>query len=105
MKYGVIMMPRAENDLTGIFRYIHDRTPRAADEWLKRAMKSMETLAHHPERCPLAPESAAFEGPVRQLFLRRGQSRDLSFSLVVLDDSVYVLHVRHGSMLPLIPDE
>jgi hypothetical protein len=68
-------------------------------------MKSMGTLAHQPDRCPLAPESAGFEGPIRQLFFGAGNRGTYRFLFVILGNSVYVLHVRHGSMLPLNPEE
>ena len=105
MTYRVVMMPRAENDLGRIFEYMRARAPRAAEEWLNRAMRSIESLAHHPGRCPLAPESASFDEPIRELFFGAGNRGTYRFLFAVVNETVYVLHVRHGSMLPLTPDE
>ena len=64
-----------------------------------------EEYARHPERCSLAPESTSFDEPVRELFFGAGNRGTYRFLFVVLDQSVYLLHVRHGSMLPLSTPE
>jgi plasmid stabilization system protein ParE len=105
MTYHVIVTPEAEADLRMAYRYIRSRAPRAARDWIRRARQSAKTLARHPERCPLAPESASFHEPIRELFFGSGNRGTHRFLFVVLGESVYILHVRHGSMLPLSPDE
>jgi len=105
MTYRVIIMPRAESDLRTTYRNIRDQAPRAASNWLKRARKAAKSLARYPERCPLAPESASFDEPIRQLLFGSGSRGTYRFLFTVLEDTVYVLHVRHGSMLLLSPDE
>src|SRR2546426_8628381 len=74
---------------------------RAARDWIRRARQSARSLARSPERCPLAPESASFDEPIRELFFSSGNRGTYRFLFVVLDKSVYILHVRHGSRLPL----
>jgi len=96
MTYRVIIMPRAESDLRTIYQYIHGRAPRAAGDWLKRARRSAKSLARHPARCPLAPESASFDEPIRELFFGSGNRGTYRMLFTVGEDSVYVLHVRHG---------
>lgn len=107
MTYRVIIAPAAETDLQTAYRYIRNRAPRAAREWIRRARQTAKTLAHHPERCPMAPESASFDQPIRELFFGSGNRGTYRFLFVVFDEekSVYILHVRHGAMLPLNPDE
>ena len=105
MTYRVIIMPRAESDLRTIYGYIRDQAPRAASNWLKRARQAAKSLARYPERCPFAPESASFDEPIRQLLFGSGSRGTYRFLFTVLEDTVYVLHVRHGSMLLLSPDE
>lgn len=104
MTYHVIITPEAETDLRKAYRYIRNQAPRAARDWIRSARRSAKTLARHPERCPLAPESASFEELIRELFFGSGNRGTYRFLFVVFDRSVYVLHVRHGSMLPLSPD-
>jgi plasmid stabilization system protein ParE len=101
MTYRVIFTPEAETDLRTAYRYIYSHAPRAARDWVRRARKSAKSLAHRPKRCPLAPESASFDQPIRELFFGMGNRGTYRFLFAVLDQSVYILHVRHGSMLPL----
>src|ERR1700674_5094573 len=101
MTYRVIITPEAETDLRTVYRYIRRHAPHAAREWIRRARQSAKTLARHPGRCPLAPEAASFDEPIRELFFGSGNRGTYRFLFVVLDKSVYILHVRHGSMLPL----
>jgi plasmid stabilization system protein ParE len=107
MTYRVIVTPAAESDLRTAYRYIRSQAPRAAREWIRRARQAAKSLARHPERCPLAPESASFHQPIRELFFGSGNRGTYRFLYVVFEEekSVYILHVRHGSMLPLSPGE
>src|ERR1700685_516902 len=105
MTYHVIVTPEAETDLRTAYRYIRTYAPSAARDWLRRARQSAKSLARPPERCPMAPESASFDEPIRELFFGSGNRGTYRFLFAVLDRSVYILHVRHGSMLPLSPDE
>jgi plasmid stabilization system protein ParE len=105
MPYRVILTPEAEADLRKAYLYIRKHAPRAARDWIRRARQSVKTLAHHPERCPLAPESASFDEPIRELLFGSGNRGTYRFLFAVIDKSVYVLHIRHGSMLPLEPDQ
>jgi plasmid stabilization system protein ParE len=103
MTYRVIVTPAAESDLRTAYRYIRSQAPRAAREWIRRARQSTKSLARYPERCPLAPESASFDQPIRELLFGSGNRGTYRFLYVVFEEekSVYILHVRHGSMLPL----
>jgi len=103
MSYRVILTPRAKHNLRAIHAYIFEQAPRAADDWLDRAERAVNSLAHHPERCPLAPESRSFGKPIRQLLFGVGNRGTYRLLFVVADQLVYVLHVRHGAMLPLEP--
>jgi plasmid stabilization system protein ParE len=103
MIYRVVITPEAEADLRTAYRYIRSYAPDAARDWIKRARQSARTLAHRPERCPLSPESASLDEPIRELLFGTGNRGTYRFLFVVFDRSVYVVHVRHGSMLPLSP--
>jgi plasmid stabilization system protein ParE len=104
MSYFVVLTPRAKHNLRTIHQYIYKHAPHAADDWLDRAERAVNSLDHHPERCPLAPESLSFGKPIRQLLFGSGNRGTYRFLFVVLGESVYVLHVRHGSRLPLSPE-
>ena len=106
MAYRVVVTPAAEDDLRRAYRYIRSDSPRSAREWIRRARLSARSLAHHPDRCPMAPESASFAQPIRELLFGSGNRGIYRFLFAVFEKekSVYVLHVRHGSMLPLDPE-
>ena len=105
MRYLVIVTPEAETDLRNAASYIRRDNPRAARSWLKGARQRIKALGQYPERCPLAPESASFSEPIRELFYGHGNRGTYRILFVVLDKAVFVLHIRHGAMLPLKPDD
>jgi len=106
MTYRVIITREAETDLRTSYRYILSQAPRAARDWIRRVRQCAKSLARRPERCPLAPESASFSQPIRELFFGTGNRGIYRFLFVVLGQSVYILHARDGSMLPLsLPDD
>ena len=105
MRYRVIVTPEAETDLRNAASYIRRDNPRAARSWLKGARQRIKTLGQYPERCPLAPESTSFSEPIRELFYGHGNRGTYRILFVVLDKAVFVLHIRHGAMLPLNPDD
>jgi plasmid stabilization system protein ParE len=100
-----MVTPEARADLRDIYRYIRDRAPRAATQWSAGARASIKTLSHLPERCPLAPESIHFDVPIRQMLLGTGNRGTYRVLFVIVDKTVRVIHVRHGSMLPISPEE
>lgn len=105
MSYRVLLTPRATHNLRTIHAYIFKQAPRAADDWLDRAERAVDSLDHHPERCPLAPERLSFGKPIRELLIGAGNRGTYRLLFVVADQWVYLLHVRHGSRLPLSPPE
>ncbi len=104
MSYRVIITPEAEDDLREAYRFIRSNSPRAAREWIRGARKKVKSLARHPERAPLAPESVSFHEPIRELFYGSGNRGTYRILFTVLDNAVFILHVRHGSMDMLEPD-
>jgi plasmid stabilization system protein ParE len=105
VRHRVIITPDAESDLRKAASYIRRDNPRAARAWLKDARQRIKTLAQYPERCPLAPESTSFSEPIRVLFYGRGNRGTYRILFVLLEPLVFVLHVRHGAMQPLNPDD
>ena len=101
MRYRVIITPEAETDLRTAANYIRRDTLRAARAWLKGARQRIKTLVQHPLRCALAPESASFVEPIRELFYGHGNRGTYRILFVVLDNTAFVLHIRHGAMQPL----
>jgi plasmid stabilization system protein ParE len=107
MRYRIIITPEAEADLRNAASYIRRDNPRAALAWLKGARQRMKSLAQYPERCALAPESTSFNfnEPIRELFYGHGNRGTYRILFVVLAGTVFVVHIRHGAMLPLKSDD
>jgi plasmid stabilization system protein ParE len=105
MRYRVVITPEAETDLRSAASYIRRDNPRAARAWLKGARQRIKSLAQFPGRCSLAPESASFVEPIRELFYGHGNGGTYRILFVVLNNTVFVLHIRHGAMQSLKPDE
>jgi plasmid stabilization system protein ParE len=105
MRFRVIVTPEAESDLRNASGYIRRDNSGAARAWLKAIRQKIKTLGRHPERCSLAPESASFGEPIRELFHGHGNRGTYRILFVVLEKTIFVLHIRHGSMPPLVPEE
>jgi plasmid stabilization system protein ParE len=105
MRCRVIISPEAEADLRKIGSYLRRDNPGLARAWLKGARQRIKTLAQHPERCPHAPETASFIEPIRELFYGHGNRGTYRTLFVARDNTVFVLHVRHGAMQPLKPND
>jgi len=57
-------------------------------------------LLNFRKRCPLAPEDALFPFEVRHL-LYATHPMFIGFFFTIEDDTVLVLHIRHGRRQPL----
>lgn len=104
MIYRVLVTPTAEADLKTAYRFIRKSAPEAARAWLQGARRAIRSLDKFPERGRLAPESALLHESVREMFYGRGNRGTYRILYVVMGQNVFVLHVRHGAMLPLKPE-
>jgi plasmid stabilization system protein ParE len=78
--------------------------PQAANAWIGGMRSVVKTLAQNPDRAHLAPEAASFNEPIRELLYGKGSRATYRILFAVRDNTVFVLHVRHRSMLPLEPE-
>ena len=104
-KYRIVITPEAEGDLRKIYRYIRARgAPRAALTWLAGARKKIKSLSLSPERGSLAFESGSLDEPIREV--RYGTSGRSNYRVlyVIIDRSVFVIHVRHAAQVPFEPE-
>jgi|SRR5690625_1213568 len=90
----VIITPNAADDLRASWNWLRDRNPRAAEEWLAGIRSKILTLGAMPEAHPIAPESQAFDLPIRRALY--GRTTRWRIYYAVIDEAVQVLHVRHG---------
>jgi plasmid stabilization system protein ParE len=102
VKYRVIIQPPAGADMDKAYLWIFEHAPESATKWFNGLEAAIQTLESFPQRCPLAEESQAFVLEIRQLIhgKRVGAYRIL---FTIVEDSVHVLHVRHGRRERLSP--
>ncbi len=100
----MLIMPTAEAELEAAYLWLLERNPDAAVNWYNGALEAFCTLKTFPERCPLAPESPAFDHEIRQLLYGRRQH---AFRILfdVAGETVRILHVRHGARERLQPGD
>jgi plasmid stabilization system protein ParE len=67
--------------------------------WFAALHDAIASLAELPRRCPLAPENDVFPFEVRQLLYGR-KPNVYRILFTIEDQTVYVLHIRHGRRQP-----
>jgi plasmid stabilization system protein ParE len=104
MTYKVIVTPEANQGLHDGYLFIRKDSLEAARRWAKGARRSIRALSRFPNRCSVAPESREFERPIRELFYGSGNRGTYRILFTIIDRTVFVLHVRHGSMQQLLTE-
>lgn len=90
----VIITPKAENDLTEAWIWLRKRNPVAANQWLEGIHDKILALGAMPEGHQV---SHNFQDP--EVHIRRalyGSKTRWRIYYAVIDETVQVLHVRHG---------
>jgi len=104
MTFHVIVTENAKANLRYYYQRAAENAPLTAGRWLNRFEDALKTLATHPERCSLAPESDAVDAEIRQLiFGKRASAYRALFAISA--DQVQVLHIRRAAMDVASPDE
>jgi plasmid stabilization system protein ParE len=104
MEYRFRFAPRALAEANEAHEWIAEQSPQRAAKWYQGLFQRIETLATHPERCPVAPEGRASGEQVRQLLYgRRGGAYRILF--VIRDDVIRIVAVRHGARQPLTAEQ
>lgn len=100
MKYGLVIELPARLDMEAIARWIARDSETEAQRWYRKVRKAVSSLQTLPHRAPLAPEAGNFQAEIRHLIFGRGRG---SYRIIftINGDTVHVLHIRHGSRLPL----
>ena len=101
---NVQISPQALADAEAAYLWIHERAPIAAARWYNRLMETIEQLADHPERWPLAPEADLLEIELRQRLVgkRSGVYRIL---FTIHKNTVQVHRIRHAAQQFLTLEE
>lgn len=101
MQYQVIITPSAKADIFETNAWFLENYPDLAEKWLWEISQAITSLSKLPERCPVSPESEAFDVIVRQLIYgKKPHIYRILFS--VQDDKVYILRVRSTKQRSLL---
>ncbi|MGH6905146.1 MAG: type II toxin-antitoxin system RelE/ParE family toxin [Geminicoccaceae bacterium] len=100
MTYRVIILPSAESGIAEAVSWIAEHSPVAAARWLEGIRRAIDALGEMPSRCPVARDGFGPDIVVRQLFYGRRRNR-YRILFTVQEDTVQILHVRHGARAPI----
>jgi plasmid stabilization system protein ParE len=98
VSYSLAIEEEAEQDIEAIVAWMAQYSPEKATLWGFEIQEAIESLQTFPFRCPLARESETFGAAIRHLLF--GKYRIL---FTVIDETVYVLRVRHSAQDVLRP--
>ncbi len=100
MAFLVETTPESELDAEAILEWLFSHAGDTGIRWFLALEDAIASLAIAPARCPLAPENADSPFEVRHLLY--GHPPHLYRILFTIEnDTVYVLHIRHGRRQPL----
>jgi len=104
MAHSVFITARALSEIDEALDWNAEKSESAALRWYERLIVAIQSMAHHPERCELAPEADWFGAEIRQLLYgkRRGIYRIL---FEIRGNKVMILRVRHSAQTLLEPGE
>lgn len=97
MTYRVKLTPRAQKDSEELYRWVTHRAPHRGALWYNRLIEAIESLADHPQRCPIAPEGQELHQEIRQLLYGK---RPYRIFFWIIGQEVHVLHIRRGARRP-----
>ncbi|HEY1068621.1 MAG TPA: type II toxin-antitoxin system RelE/ParE family toxin [Pirellulales bacterium] len=105
MVYRVVITQRAELDVEQALAWYREQgSPAVAARWFERWLTKVASLETHPERFPLAAESATLEIEVREALVgsRAGGYRIL---FRIVGQVVEILRLRHTARDVLTSEE
>jgi plasmid stabilization system protein ParE len=101
MTFRVETTATAEQDADAILEWLlFQHAGDTGKKWFEALQEAISSLAEFPARCPLAPEDAALPFEVRHLFYGHAP-HVYRILFTIQDETVYVLHVRHGRRRPM----
>ena len=106
MAYQVGLASSAKADTNQIYDWVIERAPLRGPAWFEELIDCLYSLEELPYRCPLAREAEIAKREIRCLLF--GKRRNIYRILYEIDEAcqtVWVLHIRHGALADLAPDE
>ena len=105
MKFRVVALRRADNDVRKIVRWIAARSPQGANSWLDAYDELLNELASEADRCAPAIENHEFELPIKQALFHTRQGGVYRAVFTIVGDEVRLLRIRGPGQPPLTNNE
>jgi len=104
--YQVALADAAKADAYRIYDWVVERAPLQGAQWFDELIVCLYSLEDLPYRCPLAREAEEAKREIRCLLFgkRRGTYRIL-YEVDERRRMVWILHIRHGALKDIGPDE
>jgi plasmid stabilization system protein ParE len=96
MTFRLVLTPEAKRNIDNLFGFIARDSPANARRFVSGLEKGLKALRTLPRRCPRAPEDGR-----RGLEMRHLIHGDYRIVFAIVDDTVFILQVRHGARLPM----
>ena len=94
MPFLVNLTDRAQRDLALLYEEINAGDSKTARKWYAGLQEEILCLEHHPNRCPLTPESRKFR---HLLYGNYPHVYRVIYRVLEKKQQVQVLHIRHGA--------
>jgi len=105
MKYKVIALRRADDDVRHITRWIAQRSLQGADSWLDAYEQLLARLAAHADSCSAALEDPDCNVPLKDTLFRTAHGHTYRAVFTIVGDEVRILRIRGPGQPPLQDDE
>jgi plasmid stabilization system protein ParE len=105
MKYDVVALRRADDDVRHITRWIAQRSVQGADAWLDAYEQVLTRLADGADGYAVAVEDPECDVPLKQALFRTARGHTYRAIFTVVGYQVRILRVRGPGQPPLQPDE
>ena len=106
MAYQVVLTDTAKADADQLYRWVVDAAPTHGPKWFDQLVLSLQSLNRFPNRCPRAREADRVRANVRCLLFGRGRNRyRILYEVDEARETVWILHIRHGSRRDMEADE
>jgi plasmid stabilization system protein ParE len=104
--YQVVLAETAKNDAEQIYDWVVERAPIKGPRWFEELVGCLYSLENLPYRSPLAREAAEAKRDIRcLLFGNRKHAYRILYEVDEADQTVWILHIRHGARRDLAPGQ
>jgi len=106
MACEVVLADPAKDDADRFYERVTAEAPPRGPEWFDKLMDALRSLERVPPRCPLAREAREAGREIRCLLFGKGHG--VYRILYEVDEHrrrVWILHIRHGALRDVDPDE